>query len=905
MARNRSRWGLVLVIAVLVALSVGYQVAIRSGLPWPAVERWLLAMPSGVRALADVFSVITVVVTTFAVVGRFFQDWLVPSRGAAGRVLEASPALYLAPARRLPRRSAGLPLISLLVERYDVVRFRGRGTEREALKLWLGSESRRAVRLIAAEGGAGKSRLARKIGDDAAKEGWIVLFCLDEVTDTGTSRRRAVRHLKKVLVIVDDADRLDPSRTGALRMHLGSSNGVVRILLLSRSDAFWRHERHEWETADFVADSQPVTLLDQKELAELWSVASEDFARELEVDPALVTAAPVGLLKPGQSVLEVLVGALLCVADLQEPSGPSDLSFGRPAGVGAFEKLLEREQAMWFQIDADEWEQDRIRLLVLIAAATGELPGSTASGLLRHLGFEDAKRLLYKHAGLYPPRDQSRQLAPLRPDRLAEEYIGACVATEPSGDGKGSASTLAHAEARDLLLRLMDLTQYNDDGETGVTATWAKRAVTTVIEAGRYHPHLCTQVLDPVFLKTPSLALIGGGSGMARYAEVTTSVVALRQIQEALESASGSGRHLEYDAGGVAILERLIHLTSPSGKEEAELMTPLANRLSAIGRREDALRPARRAVEILEHLEATESGLHLKDLASALESLSYCLSSMAQWDEALEPARQAVTIRRGLATTRRPDDRAGLAQSLINLANRLWALGQPQKALAEVRKAVKINSDLMRIDSQAYMPDLGKSLGFLAEWTTEDGNAADALAPAKQTVDIYESLVATQPSKYLPDLAWSLVIYARALSGLGRNEEALGFAKKAEAEYVRAAEAQPTAYRPDFAWCLYQYANCLLTAEQADQASKTARRSVEIYDSVPLSHRAVFVPDLARALTVLARSLSAQDRVEEAVEQAARAVEILDELATIHPAAFHTELDHSLETLALAQERLG
>ncbi|MBI3246825.1 MAG: tetratricopeptide repeat protein [Deltaproteobacteria bacterium] len=79
-------------------------------------------------------------------------------------------------------------------------------------------------------------------------------------------------------------------------------------------------------------------------------------------------------------------------------------------------------------------------------------------------------------------------------------------------------------------------------------------------------------------------------------------------------------------------------------------------------------------------------------LASSLNNLANCLSDLGQREEALAAAREAVALYRQLAAARPDAFVPDLAMSLNNLANCLSDLGQREEALAAAREAVELLS---------------------------------------------------------------------------------------------------------------------------------------------------------------------------------------------------------------------
>ncbi|MDY7104815.1 MAG: tetratricopeptide repeat protein, partial [Actinomycetota bacterium] len=108
----------------------------------------------------------------------------------------------------------------------------------------------------------------------------------------------------------------------------------------------------------------------------------------------------------------------------------------------------------------------------------------------------------------------------------------------------------------------------------------------------------------------------------------------------------------------------------------------LANRQSAVGRREEALATAEEAVAIRRRLADANPAAYLADLAMSVNNLANRQSAVGRREEALATAEEAVAIRRRLAD-------ANPAAYLANLATSVWVLHNQnaergERAFAEV-----------------------------------------------------------------------------------------------------------------------------------------------------------------------------------------------------------------------------
>jgi tetratricopeptide (TPR) repeat protein len=358
-------------------------------------------------------------------------------------------------------------------------------------------------------------------------------------------------------------------------------------------------------------------------------------------------------------------------------------------------------------------------------------------------------------------------------------------------------------------------------------------------------------------------------------------------------------------AAGVeaAIVQSLRALRGGSESHEltadfAGSLNNLANRLSELGRREEALATTREAVDIRRELAAARPDAFRPYLAASLNNLATMLSQLGRREEALEVAREAVESYRELAAARPDAFRPDLAASLNNLAAMLSDLGRREAALATAQEAVDIRRELAAARPDAFRPDLARSLNNLANMLSGLGRREAALTTAQEAVELNRELAAARPDAFRPDLAASLSNLANRLSDLGRREAALAVALEAAALYRELAAARPDAFRPDLAGSLNNLANRLSDLGRSEDALATAQEAVELYRGLATARPDAFRPDLAMSLTNLTTRLSDLGRREEGLAAAQEAVELYRELAAARPDAFRPDLAGSLNNLA-------
>ena len=128
------------------------------------------------------------------------------------------------------------------------------------------------------------------------------------------------------------------------------------------------------------------------------------------------------------------------------------------------------------------------------------------------------------------------------------------------------------------------------------------------------------------------------------------------------------------------------------------------------------------------------------------------LHNMGRHQEALAAAQKAVTMYSELVADDPAAFRPYLAISLNTLANRLSTLGRHREALEAAQEAVDIRQKLYANDPDAFRPDLAMSLNNLASSLSDLGQHQEALAASREAVTIYRELDAKSPAAFRPDL---------------------------------------------------------------------------------------------------------------------------------------------------------
>ena len=128
--------------------------------------------------------------------------------------------------------------------------------------------------------------------------------------------------------------------------------------------------------------------------------------------------------------------------------------------------------------------------------------------------------------------------------------------------------------------------------------------------------------------------------------------------------------------------------------------------------REKAVEVTELLAKRLEKLSKQNAGeAILAEYGRLLNNLGFRLSALGRREEALEKAQEAVRIYEQLAQARPDAFLPDLAMSLSNLANMLSDLGRREEALAMAQEAVRIREQLAQARPDAFLPDLATSYG--------------------------------------------------------------------------------------------------------------------------------------------------------------------------------------------------
>jgi tetratricopeptide (TPR) repeat protein len=781
----------------------------------------------------------------------------------------------------------------------------GRDDDLRKILAWAENGSKTpSARLITGEGGAGKTRLAAMAAQILRETGWTAGFL---------PRANALMDFTvgaKGLFLILDYPEEQPERTAALLSELAERKTAAypfRVLFLSRrSFAEWEREaailqgrfgRQEIATAEPLNVDDGTLLIEEavRNVAKQTARAMPDLGearRWLQASPThrlplYATAAAIHAVLYPREAFGLAGGELLKKLALRELDRVRKISEVLGLGLEGLERLL---------------------ALGVLADGLSE----SAVTELAKAGVCDSSKPDIMEALARSPWCKNGRLVRLEPDAPAAAFFDLALFDQRFPKGRDAlsewlfialrenAATFGNRLGRVLYnLHTLDRTDEGlhplDERLVRMLIDQPQRAVLFVsvaaIDVSVWSANFAARV-------TLILAQIVG--------EPETKALFLNNVANYL---SALGRREE----ALAAAQEAVNIRRDLARARPDAFTPdlagslnnLANMLSDLGRREEALTAAQEAADFYRDLARARPDAFTPDLAGSLNNRAAMLSELGRREEALTAAQEAADFYRDLARARPDAFTPYLAGSLNNLANMLSELGRREEALAAAQEAVNIRRDLARARPDAFTPDLAGSLNNLAAMLSELGRREEALTAAQEASALYRDLARARPDAFTPDLAMSLNNLAAMLSALGRREEALAAAQEAADFYRDLARARPDAFTPDLAASLNNLANRLSELGRREEALMAAQEAADFYRDLARARPDAFTPDLAMSLNTLAAMLSELDRREEALTAAQEAADFYRDLARARPDAFTPDLAGSLNNRATMLSKLG
>ena len=727
----------------------------------------------------------------------------------------------------LPDNSTPLQMIQA---RYGVVPFCSRDEYKE-LKEWaVGTaksstwESDISVAMLIGGGGSGKTRMAAQLCRDLEVLGWYTGFAPAKRAMENDDLTYLAELTTELLIVVDCAEGSRQEQLAALLRALRGRRSPARIVLTARGiDSWWGEFCEELELDGIQLGRGLVKELEPRpDPALLYRRAVQGFSRVVTQMNLPEVATPENV---GGTALDIVLRAWLAVVSNSDMQGAVAESSSEKAAYlnnsdSLYDRVLDFEFKRWKKFP----ELQNISLIHLrrIAATLSLLVPDTSQ-------VYDVLSRLPEWRGVYLRGSRLSELlsttllrsdgdggVSLRPDPMAEHLVLSVFGHEPDqvdavlpGDPL-DVPGISEPDASDgTVTRAMMLGQQAQNLSQVITraASQDKDSATALAQRVlKVRPQLWSFALE--------VALAQGGPFTDALERLIESGVDLPCDE--IEKSIPLG-HSTLRGTALAALQRMEISAERNPVRRARYLHSLANRLSEVGCRGEALEAAQEAVGLYRVLAGRSPAAYTPDLAMSLNNLANRLSEVGCSGEALELAQEAVNLRRVLVDASPAAYTPDLAMSLNDLAKFLSEVGRRGEALEVAQEAVGLYRVLVDASPAAYTPDLAGSLNNLAIGLSEVGRRGEALEVAQEAVGLSRVLAGRSPAVYTPDLAMSLNNLATFLSGLGRSGEALEVAREAAGLYRDLVDASPAVYTPDLAMSLNNLAKLLSQVGRRDE----------------------------------------------------------------------------------------
>nr|MDT0663446.1 tetratricopeptide repeat protein [Micromonospora sp. DSM 115978] len=777
----------------------------------------------------------------------------------------------------------------LLHPTLEVVPFFGRGWDLQSLEHWCIHDTDGPVRLLAAGGGVGKTRLARQLQHRLSnwQTRWVAAGKEREVAELVAHEETDHR----LLLVLDYADSRDPEALASLLVAVARATGRVRLLLLARSAGSW------WTGLSFSASGQ-ATLVDaltadrsavMKLAGEVDERPPEDVVTEaIGAFAAHLRRQPPAGYQPrqhdrGTPLLRLHAEALVAVLGAPRDTGRHDVL----AEVLSHEVRYWRSSAQRSGVNLPQRPEQSDLLLQRLVGITALLGAADHDELADVL----ARVPWPQELESYRDQDWSSWLSGLYP------------ATAPDGSGIGTLEPdlLAEHLAVDVLINCTPAQRSAVFG--GLRERQARQALTVL---GRAHAHRSADVLtllEPA-ISTDVPALGGAAIDLARlFPGHFTPILLTLLPRTVLDSDQLRALALKCPYPSRELNPIALHLTGRIVEAQSTSTQPAHRsewcswhsiRLAEAGRRADALTWSEEAVTHYRELAATNPDAYLPDLARSVNNHAVRLAEAGRRADALTWSEEAVTLRRELATTNPDAYLHDLAGSVNNHAVMLAEAGRRADALTWSEEAVTHYRELAATNPDAYLPDLARSVNNHAVRLAEAGRRADALTWSEEAVTLRRELATTNPDAYLHDLAASVNNHAVMLAEAGRRADALTWSEEAVTHSRELAATNPDAYLPDLAWSVNNHAVRLAEAGRRTDALTWSEEAVTLRRELATTNPDAYLHDLAGSVNNHAVLLAEAGRRTDALTWSEEAVTHYRELAATNPDAYLPDLARSV-----------
>ncbi|MFE9240464.1 CHAT domain-containing protein [Streptomyces sp. NPDC007007] len=368
---------------------------------------------------------------------------------------------------------------------------------------------------------------------------------------------------------------------------------------------------------------------------------------------------------------------------------------------------------------------------------------------------------------------------------------------------------------------------------------------------------------------------------------------AVHYLAKYLDAAQRPSEALEWLEEAVSLYARLAKGDPAQCGPLADAYKDWARVLRTIGQAEEALEPARRAVDGFRAMAEEDSERHVRHLAHrhlahALEEFGACLSALDRDAEAVEPMTEAVGLLRGLVAAE--EDEAGAARYTADLAEKLCHLGhclsyagQLDAAAEALSESVAHYEQLIEGEPDHHRDEFADALVSLGAVHRSAGLLDDACSVAGRAVDLARDAAQGGAPSDVMGLARVLVSWSQALVDVNLFAEAEEAACEAVDLWRRWAESDP-AYGLGLAVALESLAARRRNLHRGEDAVSAAREAVALRRNLvrgrPRSRRdGRGHHGIAVALQELGQGLASAGRQAEAAPTLRRAAALQRALA--------------------------